>query len=366
MSTRLADVTAPPRPRAPAEPDFGRAREEVDAVLGEFLDAQSRDPADRCLPPLVDLLREFVRDGKRLRPLFCHCGWLAAGGDPAGAAVARVGAALELFHSFALIHDDVMDGSDLRRGRPSMHRRLAARYHGDDPDAAARFGVNAAILLGDLCLAWADEMLLTAGLDEDDLRRAAPVLHAMRSEVMVGQYLDLGGEWTEDVLDRAWRALRLKTAGYTVERPLQIGAALAGGGPDLLRWCTAYGRPLGEAFQLRDDLLGVFGEPGTTGKSVLDDLREGKQTVLMALTWRRARPGQREVIRRLHGDPELDADGAARLRAVISDTGAEDAVGELIEARAREALAALEAADLPATARRACAELVRQATRRTR
>ncbi|GAB3578636.1 polyprenyl synthetase family protein [Amycolatopsis endophytica] len=366
MSTRLADVTAPPRPRPPAEADFGRVRQEVDAALGEFLDAQARDPADRCLPPLVGVLREFVRGGKRLRPLFCYCGWLAAGGDPSGGPVARAGAALELFHSFALIHDDVMDSSDTRRGRPTVHRQLAARYQGDDEPSAARFGVNAAILLGDLCLAWADEMLLTAGLGEDDLRRASPVLHAMRSEVMAGQYLDLAGEWTEDVLDRSWRALRLKTAGYTVERPLQIGAALAGGTPALLRWCSAYGRPLGEAFQLRDDLLGVFGEPGTTGKSVLDDLREGKQTVLMALTWRRAGPRQRAVIRELHGAPGLDEDGAARLRDVITATGAEDVVGELIEARAREARGALDSAGLPAVARRAFAELVHQAIRRTR
>ncbi|UQS24370.1 polyprenyl synthetase family protein [Amycolatopsis thermalba] len=358
MSTRLADVSAPPRPRAPAEPDFGRARAVAESALGEFLDAQARDPADDCLPPLVDVLREFVRDGTWLRPLCCHCGWLAAGGDPAGGAVARVGAALELFHSFALIHADVLDGSDL-------HRRLAGRYRGHDAEAAARFAAHAVILLGDLCLVWADELLLTAGLGEDDLRRVAPVLHAMRSEVLAGQYLDLGGEWTEDVLDRSWRALRLTSAGSTVERPLQIGAALAGGGPDLLRWCTAYGRPLGEAFQLRDDLLGVFGDPGTTGESVLDDLRRGKRTVLMALTWRRARPGQRELIRTLHGDPELGEDGAARLREVITETGAEHAVGELIEARAREALAALEAAELPAPARRACAELVRLATRRT-
>jgi geranylgeranyl diphosphate synthase type I len=364
MSARLVDVSLAPQPRAPAEADFGRLRRAVDAALDEFLEAQARHPVDACLPPLVDVVREFVDGGKRLRPLFCYCGWLAGGGDVGGGPVPKVGAALELFHSFALIHDDVMDASDLRRGRPATHRVLAGRYHGKDAAAAARFGVNAAILLGDLCYAWSDELLCSAG--ERWRRRAEPVLHVMRTQVMAGQYLDLAGEWAEDALDRSWRALRHKTAGYTVERPLQIGAMLADAGPDVLRLRTAYGRPLGEAFQLRDDLLGVFGEPDVTGKPAVDDLREGKHTVLMGLTWRRASTRQRSVIRALHGDPGLDDAGADRLRAVIRQTGADRAVAELIEMKTEKALEALEAAGIPSLGRAACAELARAATRRAR
>ena len=364
MPARLAHVSSAPAPRVPAEVDFTSLRHRVDAALEEFLDAQARHPVDACLPPLVDVVREFVEGGKRLRPLFCYCGWLAGGGDPGGGPVAKVGAALELFHTFALIHDDVMDRSELRRGRPAVHRVLAGRYHGKDPDAAARFGVNAAILLGDLCQSWSEELLYSAG--ERWRRRAEPVLHAMRTQVMAGQYLDLAGEWTEDALDRSWRALRHKTAGYTVERPLQVGAMLADAGPEVLRLCTAYGRPLGEAFQLRDDLLGVFGSPDATGKPALDDLREGKPTVLMNLTWRRAGARQRALVRELHGDPALDEAGAERLRAVIRQTGADTAVAELIELKTGQALAALDEAAIPAHARTACADLARAATHRTR
>ncbi|GAB2997651.1 polyprenyl synthetase family protein [Amycolatopsis acidiphila] len=364
MPARLTEVSVPPRPRPPAEADFGWLRRAVDAELEEFLDGQARHPLDACLPPLVDVLREFVGGGKRVHPLFCYCGWLAAGGEPGGSPLGKVGAALELFHTFALIHDDVMDASDRRRGRPTVHRVLAGRYHGKDPAAAARFGVDAAILLGDLCHAWSDELLCAAG--ERWRRRVEPVLHVMRTQVMAGQYLDLAGEWAEDSLDRSWRTLRHKTAGYTVERPLQIGVMLAEGGPEALRLCTTYGRPLGEAFQLRDDLLGVFGRPGVTGKSTLDDLREGKRTVLMALTWRRASPRQRAIIRELHGDPALDDAGAERLRSVITRTGADRAVAELIEVKTEKALAALDGATIPGGARVACAELAHAATRRAR
>ncbi|GAA5168037.1 MULTISPECIES: polyprenyl synthetase family protein [Amycolatopsis] len=364
MSARLVDVSPAPEPRAPVEGDFGWLRRRVDAVLDEFLEAQARHPVDACLPPLVDVVREFVRGGKRLRPLFCYCGWLAAGGAPEGGPVVKVGAALELFHTFALIHDDLMDSSRLRRGRPTVHRVLADRYSGKDSEAAARFGLNAAILVGDLCHAWSDELLCAAG--ERWRRRAEPVLHAMRTQVMAGQYLDLAGERTDDALDRSWRALRHKTAGYTVERPLQVGVMLADGGPEVLRLCTAYGRPLGEAFQLRDDLLGVFGSPEVTGKPVLDDLREGKPTVLMNLTWQRAGARQRAVIKELHGNRELDDAGAERLREIIRRTGADSAVTELIELKTAQALAALDAAPVPARARTAATQLADAVARRTR
>jgi geranylgeranyl diphosphate synthase type I len=246
-----------------------------------------------------------------------------------------------------------MDGSDLRRGGPAMHVRLAALH----PGAARGFAVNAAILVGDLCLVWSDELLHDAGLPPGRLAAARPLLDAMRTEVMAGQYLDLAGPGERDWLSRAWRTIDLKTAGYTVERPLQLGAALAGADQALLRACSAFGRPLGEAYQLRDDLLGVFGDPARTGKPALDDLREGKSTVLMALAWQRASTADRAVLRTRHGDPDLDDAGAEELRAIVRATGADVAVERLVADRVDQAVAALADAPLPAPVRAALTEL---------
>jgi geranylgeranyl diphosphate synthase type I len=344
-----------------AEDITGTVRSRVGAVLDDFLVAKAQDAPDECLLPVVEGVREYVAGGKRVRPVFSHCGWLAAGGDPAALAIARIGAALELFHSFALIHDDIMDGSELRRGRPAMHRRLAAPHrNGTDTAAIDRRGVNAAILVGDLCLVWSDELLHAAGLAPALLAGARPLLDAMRTEVMAGQYLDLECPGDYDWLSRAWRTIGLKTAGYTVERPLQLGAALAGGDPTLLRACGAYGRPLGEAFQLRDDLLGVFGDPARTGKPTLDDLREGKSTVLMALTWQRASTPDRRTLRELHGNPGLDEHGAEVLRGIVRATGADTAVERLVHTRIGQAVTALAGAPVPDHVRRALTDLAEQ------
>jgi geranylgeranyl diphosphate synthase type I len=350
--------TAPTPDLQEAEGITGAVRDRVDIVLDAFLAAKSAQAPDECLPPVVAAVREYVTGGKRLRPVFCHCGWLAAGGATDAPAVARIGAALELFHAFALIHDDVMDRSVLRRGGPAMHVRLAELHRdGGDPDAARRFGVNAAILVGDLCLVWSDELLHAAGLAPALLATARPLLDAMRTEVMAGQYLDLGGPGEDDWLSLAWRTIGLKTAAYTVERPLQLGAALAGGDQALLRACTAYGHPLGEAFQLRDDLLGVFGDPARTGKPALDDLREGKPTVLMALTWQRASTQDRRTLRTLHGDPDLDESGAEVLRGIVRSTGADATVDGLVHTRIDQAVTALVDAPFPAAVRRELTEL---------
>jgi geranylgeranyl diphosphate synthase type I len=358
-------VHAAATPSATATECLDRVRCEVESVLDHFLDRQSRAADDPCLPPLVEVVREFLSGGKRLRPLFCYCGWLAAGGAPDEGPVPRIGAALELFHAFALIHDDVMDGSDLRRGRPTVHRVLAGRYRDrHERRKADRLGTNLAILLGDLCLAWSDELLQAATPDEEQLRDVLPTIHAMRTEVLIGQYLDVTSGWADDTLERSWQTIRYKTAGYTVERPLQVGAVLAGADGDLLDTCTAYGRPLGEAFQLRDDFLGVFGEPDVTGKPALDDFREGKFTVLMALTWQGATAEQRTLIRALHGNPGLDEEGAQRLRAIIRATGADVAVEGLIDARVRDCLSVVHRAPVPDVARRALCDLVTKVARR--
>jgi geranylgeranyl diphosphate synthase, type I len=363
----LAEETIP-APRMASDPlNVGHIRREVDSVLSQFLDLQVRKAPDSCLPELVDVVREFLAGGKRLRPLFCYYGWIAAGGDPDARPVVRVAAALELFHTSALIHDDIMDSSELRRGRRTVHRVLASsRPDIRDRSAAERFGTSAAILLGDLCFAWSDELLDASGVDAERLRVVHPLLHTMRTELMTGQYLDVAIQRADHGLDRVWRAIELKTARYTVERPLQIGATLAGADDRLLPAFTAYGRPLGAAFQLRDDLLGVFGDPAVTGKPALDDLRAGKWTVLMMLTWRRATSDQRARIRALHGDPSLDEDGAEELREIIRATGAATRVGALIADRAGRARAALARAPMSEAARRALTALIGHATHRSR
>ncbi|MHA6803874.1 polyprenyl synthetase family protein [Salinifilum ghardaiensis] len=341
-----------------------RLRRDVDDELARFLDVQEHEAPDACVPPLVEVVRDFLAGGKRLRPLFCACGWAAGGGDLDDPAAMRIGAALELFHAFALIHDDVMDSSDARRGQPTVHRVLARRA--PEGPSAEHFGVSAAILLGDLCLVWSDELLHGSGVPPERLHAARSLINTMRTEIMAGQYLDLDVAAAGEALDGAWRVVRHKTAAYTVTRPLQLGALLAGADAPVLECCAEYGNPLGEAFQLRDDLLGVFGRSATTGKSADDDLRAGKWTMLMRLTWQRADEQQRGVIRQLHGARRLDAAGAERLRAVIRDTGAEAEVEQLIAARRERALRALDDPAMPAWARAVLGELADRSTDRAR
>jgi len=262
--------------------------DEVLATEGLVLAGVSDD-----LAPMIDTLTDLMAGGKRLRPAFCYWGWRGAGGDPAhDAAAMRASAALEFLQACALIHDDVMDGSDTRRGLPAVHRRFAGLHRTSEwLGSPEGFGVGAAILLGDLCLSWADQVLLTAGFPDHLVARGKAVYDVMRTELMAGQYLDLleqargGGS-----VERALTVVRYKSAKYTIERPLHLGAALAGADASVVSAFSGYGLPLGEAFQLRDDILGVFGDPQETGKPAGDDLREGKRTVLIAVAVERSTP----------------------------------------------------------------------------
>src|SRR5688572_2910645 len=230
--------------------------------------------------------RASVGGGKRFRAAFCYWGFRAVQPDVAGEnAVLRACAALELLHASALVHDDLMDASDTRRGRPATHRGFEAEHRADGwRGDAEQYGAAAAILLGDLLLSWADELLRRCGLDRDRVGPALDVFDLCRSEVIAGQFLDVSVQARGRAsVDDAMTVLRYKSAKYSIERPLHVGAALAGAPQAAITALSGFGLPLGEAFQLRDDLLGVFGDPATTGKPAGDDLVEGKRTVLVAL-----------------------------------------------------------------------------------
>lgn len=325
--------------------DLAEIRESVDAVMEDFLDAKVRTASHPQLPLLAGVVRDFLSGGKRLRPVLCVIGWHAGDGVGDTTAALHLAASLEMLHASVLIHDDVIDNSETRRGRPAVHRVLAARHAADTvpvSGAARRFGVSAAILLGDLVMTWSDELLRTVQPTTQQLLAIQPVLDAMRGEVMLGQHLDLLATAAPNAdVEAALVITRYKTAHYTVERPLQAGAALAGADPDLLRACSAFGIPLGEAFQLRDDLLGVFGDPACTGKPALDDLREGKHTPLIALALARADHRQAKRLRSLVGDADLTEAGAATARSILTDTGAPDTIEQMIDDRYRQALSVL-------------------------
>lgn len=350
---------------AARESDVRELRERFDAVLAGFIDRQDPQWPDGAPRGVLATIRRFVlAGGKRLRPMFCYWGWRGAGAPDSDEVVAAA-AALELFHAFALIHDDIIDGSDRRRGEPSVHKVFAelhtrSAWRGDP----ALFGRNTALLCGDLCAAWADQMFQECGLPAERMRPGYAVFAHMRTEVIAGQYLDLVSGVGDGSVASALTVIRMKAARYTVTRPLQIGGGLAGADRALHAAYAEFGDPLGDAFQLRDDVLGVFGDPAVTGKSVLDDLREGKPTVMMALVRSRADRAQAERLRDLFGNPDLDAGGAEELRAIIVDTGALDRIEQMIRVRAETALAALASAPLCADARDALIDLSTQTVNR--
>jgi geranylgeranyl diphosphate synthase, type I len=347
---------------------LGPVREPVGRALESFLERQRQVVlgAAEELRPGLTAIGELLAGGKRLRAAFCYWGWRgAAGGSDPG--IYTAAAALELLHASALVHDDVIDGSDTRRGGPSMHRRFAARHCAAGWQGSAEsFGSGTAILMGDLLLSWTDEMFYSSGLPPAALGRGSPVLSLMRTEVMAGQYLDLLEQArASGTVDGALRVARLKTARYTIERPLQLGAALAADEAGAIRAAySRYGLPLGTAFQLRDDLLGVFGDPAQTGKPAGDDVREGKRTVLVAIALAKAGPAGAAVLTRRLGDPMLGPEGVDEVRSVISDTGALAECEALIERYTAEAVTSLEEAPVTAEAKEALAELAVAATSR--
>lgn len=367
----LADAGAgsgsatPSRPLPDPHDPLPRVAADVERLLASFLPQQREALAelDAALGPIGDELAALVTSGgKRLRPAFVYWGHRASGaGHDDG--VIHPAAAVELLHAFALIHDDVMDRGEQRRGRPTVHRAMAG-YHdraglSGDPDW---FGLGAAVLGGDLVFVWADALMDRAPIDRGALERARRVFTQLRVEVMAGQYLDLrlaglpsAGE------EEAVRVALLKSGRYTVTRPLQLGAAIGDADEARQAALAAYGDAAGVAFQLRDDILGLFGDPVDTGKATAEDLREGKRTPLVLRALELADPAGREVLEAALGDPGLDDARIARVREVVVDTGALAAIEGLLAARERQAHAAVQPVPEPArTALQRLAELTSQ------
>lgn len=335
----------------------------TDALLAAFLHERcaALSALDERLEPVADALSRLVlAGGKRLRPAFVWWGHRAAGGD--GDAILGVGAAVELLHTFALVHDDVMDRSATRRGLPAVHRALAGAHRDAGLDGDADwFGTGGAILAGDLAFVWADELLDGCGLPSVALDRVRPVFTELRTEVTCGQYLDLWLAGAPDgpgsaVLEAdALKVALLKSARYTVTRPLEMGAAAADGSPELRATLRRFGDAAGVAFQLRDDILGLYGDPAATGKGALDDLREGKRTMLMVVALERADAAGRATLRGLLGRGDLEEADAARAREIVTACGALAEVERLLAERREAAARALDQIEGPA--RNALAEL---------
>ncbi|WP_245884718.1 polyprenyl synthetase family protein [Glaciihabitans tibetensis] len=339
------------------------------------------------LETFLDYSADLVRGGKRFRALFCYWGWQAVGAgrgefDPLVAddapvdlpAVVTAAAALELFHAAALVHDDIMDKSDTRRGAPAAHKRFEALHaEGSWLGSAADFGQSAGLLLGDLLLGWSDEML-GEGLARLASRQSAVAarleFNTMRTQVTVGQYLDILEEksWRShpevEQLPRSHRVIVYKSAKYSVEAPLAIGAHLGGASADQVESLRAFGLPLGIAYQLRDDLLGVFGDPEVTGKPAGDDLREGKRTVLIALARTKLPSNVRNLLDDLLGDSSLDRQQIVLLQDAVRESGAIEHVERIIDHNVALARTALETADITASARAQLFKLTDTVTQR--
>lgn len=353
-------------------------RSSVQAALDAFLDAQAAllAPLGADAARLLDQARASVTGGKRFRAAFCYWGHRAfapAGSGPSSrsgapsdeATLVRACSSLELLHASALVHDDLMDASDTRRGRPSAHRVLEAQHRQaswrGDPE---QYGAAGAILLGDILQAWADEMLRGSGFPVDLTLAALGLFDVTRSEVIAGQFLDVSVQARARAsVETAMTVLRYKSAKYSIERPLHIGAALAGAAAQDRQALSAFGLPLGEAFQLRDDLLGVYGDPATTGKPAGDDLVEGKRTVLVALALEGASAADADLLDGSLGRPLTDAE-VERIRAIITSSGAQARVEKMISALYDEAVAALEAAPIDDRARGVLRGLASAATQR--
>jgi len=345
-----------------------QVRERVGKRVDQFL-SSARPQLDDISPDvgaLIDTVHDFMDGGKRLRALFLYWGWRAAGGQD-NEVIISAAASMEFVQACALIHDDVMDCSDSRRGRPAVHRQFAQQHAAAEWAGASHdYGNAAAILIGDLCLSWADALLMDSGLSHEQLRRGKPVYDSMRVELMAGQYLDiLEQARRSSTVEAALRVATYKSAKYTIERPLHLGASLADANRNTIEGLRSYGLALGQAFQLRDDLLGMFGDSSQTGKPTGDDLREGKRTALLALALQQTDQPSRSRIETVLGDRFAPDAAIAEATELISATGARSTIEEMITAASKNAEQSLTGITIDPTAQRVLLGLVQAATVRS-
>lgn len=336
----------------------------MDRRLHELLEAEVERWGcfdEDLVAPIREIGRLVLSGGKRLRPAFCHWGFVAAGGDPACPSVVDAGSALELLHAFALFHDDVMDDAASRRGTPTTHTVFTAEHvAGEWNGEARRFGEGVAILVGDLAFVYADQLLTGCSAE------VWAVWNELRIELNIGQVLDiLGSVRNERRREKTERICRYKSGKYTIERPLHLGAVLAAPhrAKELLPALSAYGLPLGDAFQMRDDVMGAFGDATVTGKPVGDDLREGKPTPLLARAVAAASSAERSVLDTV-GRPGMSATEIARVQQVIVDTGALADLESHISALVDEAIRAIDLAPITTDARDELIALAHYVSRR--
>lgn len=350
--------------------ELQETRDCVEIELTQFMRDQSAYllSISAELQPVSSALSSFLLDsGKRLRPLFAYAGMKSAGGSLTPTTTKAI-SCLELLQACALIHDDLMDGSDTRRGKPSIHRHFESIHVQDELEGfAPAYGLASAVLLGDLALVWSNQLLNTSGISTDELRRVMPIFDEMRVELMAGQFLDIHEQTQKNTdLDRSMKIARYKSGKYTIERPLHMGALLAtDAAPALLTALSDYGLPLGEAFQFRDDLLGVFGDPSVTGKPAGDDLREGKRTALIAMTDAKCTEAMKAESRKYFGKNDIDEKGVAILQEMIVSTGAKAALETMIDELTSKALKAIENPVIDNAGRDLLNELALIATKRS-
>ncbi|WP_253900579.1 polyprenyl synthetase family protein [Mycobacterium asiaticum] len=365
----MADVVRPSPTPLPALDQFHSWREDlrrsVLAEISEFVSARCADEMVGCRVDVAGaVLLKFVEGGKCLRSTFMYLGWLC--GAPASATALRATASLELLQTFALLQDDVMDDSPSRRGRPAAHVQFADWHRQRGMSGSSRrFGESAAILLGDLCLIWAEQVLRDCGLEDHQLQRAWPRYDAMRTELAVGQFADLTLDMRNlPTLDAVLGVARMKSGNYTVRRPLEIGAAMAGCDEPTLSLLGDYGSAVGEAFQLRDDILGIFGSPTDTGKPNGGDLLERKATSVMVAAYQMADTAVRREFSDLINTDTLDDDALDHWRRLIFATGAVQWIEELITQRVNIAQKALEDSGIDMLIKAALADMAGVCTRR--
>ena len=329
-------------------PSLDELRNLVEGELDEFLRARAGTLPEAS--PMIEEISALIgAGGKRIRPAFCYWGFRAARGAHCDAIV-RAAASLELLHTFAIVHDDIMDGSDERRGVATVH---------------VRHGVGVAILVGDLALVLADELFMTAGFDAATTLRGFGSYSVMREEVISGQHMDVVAANRIDVSEEhARRIAVLKSGRYSIEKPLVIGAALAGAPDGFGEGLSRFGDPLGEAFQMRDDILGTFGDRVSVGKPVDSDIREGKRHVLYAKTRALLGDGDRSRFEELWGAADLTTEEVDTLRGLIDSSGARAEIESEIDHRWSEARSVLEKTDISPDAHSALEDLGRQAVRR--